>query len=219
MMRSVFHTARKRYVHPENLTRFFESGQVVIMAAWHNRNFLSPFGYLAHHPKGRRLHPMASASKDGALAAHAMAGIGLNCVRGSTRKGGSSALRKMIRILRDGQDLAFTPDGPRGPLHHIEEGVIVAAKMTGAPIVPISFQAKRKKRLNSWDRLIVPALFTRINYVYGEPLFVPRDCGSERIAEYASRLQQELLRIGKLAGSFDENDPEIRKQEEHRNLA
>lgn len=213
MMRSVFYTARVRYLHPENMTRFFASGQAVIMTAWHNRNFLSPFGYLAHCPRGRELHPIASASKDGALAAHAMAGIGLKCVRGSTRKGGSSALRKMIRILRDGQDLAFTPDGPRGPLHHVEEGVILAAKMTGAPIVPISFQAKRKRRLNSWDRLIIPSLFTRINYVYGEPLFVPKDSGPEQMAQYAGLLKRELLRIGELAGDFGKKEKDSAKRD------
>ena len=48
-------------------------------------------------------------------------------------------------------------------------------KMTGLPIVPFHYAARSKKRLRSWDRMIVPLPFTKVVFLYGDPLIVPRD--------------------------------------------
>lgn len=197
-MRLVFATSRKQYITPENLRQFMASGQNVIMAGWHNRVFLTPMGYRAQKAPGRTFRPIASASKDGAIAAHAMAHLGSPCVRGSTSRGGAAALRQLVKAVRAGHDLGFTPDGPRGPLHHVHDGVIVCAKMSGAPIVPISYAAARKKRLGSWDRFMVPAPFNRLVIAYGEPVFVARDADSAAMQAAATQLHDELQRLGTL---------------------
>lgn len=201
-MRLLYWTGRKRFIGAPHLTQFFDSGQPVILAAWHNRNVLSPFSFLSQRPRGRHLAPIASASKDGGLAAWAMWGLGLPCVRGSSSRGGAGALKKMIRLIREGKDLAFTPDGPRGPLHHVHEGVLLAAKMTGAPIVPLTFDAQRKRELNSWDRLIVPKLFSRLNFIYGEPVWVPRNANEQQLKDLGETLQERLIAMGEEAAKF-----------------
>ena len=201
-MRCLYYSSRKSFHDAHYLTQFFETEQSTILAAWHNRNVLSPFAYLSQRPRHRNLVPIASASKDGGLAAWAMWGLGLRCVRGSSSRGGAKALKQMIRVVREGKDLAFTPDGPRGPLHHVHEGVLMAAKMTGAPIIPLTFDAKRKTRLRSWDGLIVPKPFTRLNFVYGEPVWVPRKASSEDLQEYAEVLQKRLIELGEKAAQF-----------------
>jgi len=103
-----------------------------------------------------------------------MGRFGHESIRGSTTSGGAMALRAAVRALRGGKDVGFTPDGPRGPRHKVQMGVIQAARMSGAPIVPVAFSASRKRVLGSWDGFIVPAPFSRGVFVYGRPIEVPQ---------------------------------------------
>src|SRR5881409_1865733 len=66
-------------------------------------------------------------------------------VRGSTGRGGIAGLKEMIRHLRDGRDVAFATDGPRGPRHQVQMGAIEAARLGRAPIVPVALAASKKK--------------------------------------------------------------------------
>lgn len=202
-MRFLYYSSRKKFTDTHYLTQFFESGQPAILTAWHNRNVLSPFAFLSQRPRSRQMAPIASASKDGGLAAWAMWGLGLPCVRGSSSRGGAGALKKMIRFIKDGKDLAFTPDGPRGPLHHVHEGVLLAAKMTGAPIVPLTFAAKDFKQLRSWDGLIIPRPFTKLHFIYGEPIFIARKADEETLKAHAETLRTRLIALGERAAVFE----------------
>jgi len=203
IVRTLFLTGRKRFMGEENLVGFMKTGTPVIIASWHNRLAITPFNYLARAARGRRLWPIASASKDGAIAAWGLRFLGLKCVRGSSSRHGTRALRQMIRIMRAGDDLAFTPDGPRGPRHSVAEGVLLAAKLSGAPIVPLSFGAKRHKRLKTWDRMLLPFPFTRLNLIYGTPIYVPKQADEAAMAAIADELRQELLRIGEASAQFE----------------
>ncbi len=195
LLRFLFCTSRKRYIDLHKLTRFFDESRPIIVVSWHNRNILSSLGYLVHRPKGRHFFPMASASKDGTIATVTMKWLGVTCIRGSSSRGGTQALRTMIRMARAGHDLGITPDGPRGPAYRIQEGVITTARLTGLPIVPIAYQAKRKKILNSWDRMIVPYPFNTLNYVYGDAITVPKDCAEEELETYRIKVERELMRV------------------------
>jgi len=201
-MRFIYYTSRKRFIGKEPIEALLRRDQPIILAAWHNRNILIVFAYLAARPRGRRIAPLASASRDGALATWAMRGFGLRCVRGSSSRGGFAALKQLTKTLNGGADVAFTPDGPRGPRYSVQGGAITAAKMTGAPIVPVAYQAKRRKILRSWDGMIVPYPFNRLNYVYGDPLWVPRDCPAHEIEGYADRLKESLMQVCERAERF-----------------
>ena len=86
-----------------------------------------------------------------------------------------------MKRLREGRDVAFTPDGPRGPRHRVQGGVIQAARLSGVPIVPIAFSAHRAKIFSSWDRFLLPYPFSRGVFLYGEPLVVPRDANEREV--------------------------------------
>ena len=201
-LRFLFYTSRKTYIGLENLTSIWDDDKSLIIVSWHNRNILGPFGYLAHQRKGRAFYPMASASKDGSLAAAGMKWLGVNCIRGSSSKGGTQALRAMIRKARSGGDLGITPDGPRGPAYRVQEGVITTAKLTGLALVPMTYQAKRKKILGSWDKMIVPYPFNRLNYVYGKPIIIPKKATEEELEQYRLELEQEMMRIVERSNQF-----------------
>ena len=74
----------------------------------------------------------------------------------------------------------------------VKDGVIFAAQATGLPIVPVAFAASRKKRLGSWDRMIVPLPTSRVIYLYGKPMTVPRHADIE---EWRARLESAMNQL------------------------
>jgi len=139
---------------------------------------------------------MVSQHRDGELIARAVKLFGIDSLRGSTTRGGLAALRGMVRFFRaGGANLAITPDGPQGPKHVVQMGVIELARQTGAPILPVTYGASRKKVFNSWDNFILPLPFCRVVYLWGEPLSIPRDMDKEGLEERRLLLQDRLRQI------------------------
>ena len=134
-IRALHATLRVRHVHVENIEREPQ----YILAFWHAHLVL-----MLHSRYRRPIDVMISRSKDGEIIARVFDWYGVGSARGSSSRGGSSALREMIRAARGGKNIVFTPDGPRGPARVAQEGVVYAAQATGLPIVPIAFAAKKK---------------------------------------------------------------------------
>ena len=134
-IRALHATLRIRHVRVKNLT---EQPQY-ILAFWHDHLLL-----MLHSKWREPIKIIISRSKDGEYIARVFDWYGVESARGSSTRGGSMALREMIRDARDGKNLAFTPDGPKGPARVLKDGVVHAARATGLPIVPIAFAAKKK---------------------------------------------------------------------------
>ena len=61
------------------------------------------------------------------------------------RAAATSALREILRAMRAGNNIVFTPDGPERSIADRERRRhLVAAQSTGLPIVPFAFAAKKK---------------------------------------------------------------------------
>lgn len=116
--------------------------RAVIIAFWHGRQLMMPLAY-----RGKEAHILISRHRDGELMQRIVARFGFHAVRGSSTRGGSTALRSMIRLGRGGKDLVVTPDGPKGPREVVQMGVIHLARATGLPIVPLAFGCSKKKSL------------------------------------------------------------------------
>jgi lysophospholipid acyltransferase (LPLAT)-like uncharacterized protein len=140
----------------------------VIDAFWHSRLLMMPL--LCR--RRRRVTILISRHRDGELIDRAIRFFPIDSVRGSTTRGGTRALRELVRDLEGGSHVAITPDGPRGPRNRVQEGVILLASKTGRAIVPVTFNASRKKVFNSWDRFLLPYPFSRGVFVWGEPIWV-----------------------------------------------
>jgi lysophospholipid acyltransferase (LPLAT)-like uncharacterized protein len=95
-------------------------------------------------------------------------------VIGSSSKGGAASLRNMLLLLRDGRNIAITPDGPRGPSKIAAAGVAQLAAATGVLIFPTSGQCRLHIRMPSWDRMIFPFPYGRGVIVCRPPITVPR---------------------------------------------
>lgn len=179
-----------------------ESGQFereptgpVIFAIWHNRLALAVILHWRHVRSrwpDRKLAALVSASRDGGLLARTMALFDVRTARGSSSRRGAQALKEATTLLREGVDVSFTPDGPRGPRYVVQPGVIALAQLTGRPIVPVSYRLSRKFCLRTWDRFQVPLPFARCEVQLGKPLRVPRKLDDERREELRRELEQRL---------------------------
>ena len=141
--------------------RLAKSDVPIAFVLWHNRLFLSP-EIFRRYRRQRPLYGLVSASKDGAWLAAFYRMIGLLPVRGSSSNFGREAGRALIELMRAGNDIGITPDGPRGPLYTVEPGVLIVTRRTNAPMVLMGAEFGPAKRLGSWDRFYVPWPFTKI---------------------------------------------------------
>lgn len=130
----------------------YREGRPIILAFWHAQQLMIPMGY-----RGAGAHVLISQHGDGEIIARIIARFGHQAVRGSSTRGGASALRALIKLGRSGRDVVVTPDGPKGPRHVAKLGVIQLAKATGLPIVPLAFACSKKNSLQAgtatWSRI------------------------------------------------------------------
>jgi lysophospholipid acyltransferase (LPLAT)-like uncharacterized protein len=120
---------------------------------------------------------------------------GFQVLRGSSSRGGTKALRQMVRLLRGGTPIAVTPDGPRGPRQEMKLGPLLAAQMAGVPVIPVSAGTDRAWWFEGWDRFMVPKPFSRIRLKYGEPVRIPPDADQAEVERIAAELQAALNRL------------------------
>lgn len=180
-------TVRFEVDNTASYERFRTDGRPVIFVLWHSR--LLPLGYVH---RGEGVYGLASRSADGEYIARVLQRWGMPMVRGSSSRGGDTAFREMVRVVRAGHSMSITPDGPRGPRERLKPGVLQLAQLTGAPLIPVSAAASSAWYFDSWDRFMVPRPFARVPVDYGEPLEVPRTATAADIDELVTELQHRL---------------------------
>lgn len=186
--RLVMTTGRWETMRGEIPARLWDEGQPFIGAFWHGRLLLSPLAWR----RGAPVAMLISSHPDGRLIAEATRRLGFATIDGSTRRGGGSALRDLLRALKGGTSVALTPDGPRGPRMRAGGAIIDLARLSGAPIVPAAFAVSRRWVAPSWDRLIVALPFARGVFVWGEPVTVARDAAAPAIEAARAELEARL---------------------------
>jgi lysophospholipid acyltransferase (LPLAT)-like uncharacterized protein len=195
-------TIRREVVRQEHPEKFWNQGKFVIAVFWHQRLLMMPF--LPH--KGR-VGVLVSRHRDGEFIARAIKLFGIDSVRGSTTRGATAAVRGMVRFFAGGAHLAITPDGPQGPRHVVQRGVVELARLTGAPILPVAYGASRKKVFNSWDHFILPLPFGRVVYIWGEPIFIPRYLTAKELEEKRLLVEDRLRRTTAEADEYFRKSP------------
>jgi lysophospholipid acyltransferase (LPLAT)-like uncharacterized protein len=78
---------------------------------------------------------------------------------GSSGSGGRAALEALIAGVRRGQNTVVMPDGPAGPRRQARPGAVLTGAVTGLPLVPLRFEAKRCWNLGGWDEKQLPIPF------------------------------------------------------------
>jgi hypothetical protein len=137
---------------------------------------------------------MTSRSFDGEYIARIIERFGFVAVRGSSTRGGSTALLGMNRALASGHIAAFTIDGPRGPRFMAKPGPVLLARMSSAPILCFYLAVERPWILHSWDAMMIPRPFSKVHIRWTKLIHVPADASDEQMNEYHHQMQDSLER-------------------------
>ncbi len=156
-----------------------------VLAFWHGGQWP-----LLAWKRRRRTVVLVSFSRDGALQSRALTLQGLHVVRGSSSRGGAGGLAALVTAMRrGGTDAAFAVDGPRGPRGVVKAGAIVAARATGAVVIPMAGTVHRGVVLRrAWDRFAVAWPFTRVDVSLGQPI-------DPRGEDSRGELERALIRL------------------------
>ncbi len=186
-------TLRSKNMNEEEENHFKNLTGPYILTLWHGRIFYL-FYYLRRHPD---YFLLISPSEDGDLLARLARLMGYSVIRGSTYKKAVSAARSLIKVLRRNQRIIIIADGSRGPRCVAQSGSVQLAGITGTPIFPMTFGAKNKVVLNSWDQFVIPLPFTRCTLNFSSPISLPPKSSEQIIEEKRLELENALNRISK----------------------
>jgi lysophospholipid acyltransferase (LPLAT)-like uncharacterized protein len=183
----------------ESFERSFELKSPGAFAFWHDRIFLLTYYWYKH---GERYEGavMSSQSFDGEYIARTAQRFGYGVIRGSSSRGGSQALKTMVRLAERGIRMTFTIDGPKGPRYRAKSGAVHFARHAGVPVAPILIEAEKFWTLGSWDKLQIPKPFTRAKMFVAAPVFVSAGADAAELKNKQAELQRkldELVELGK----------------------
>ncbi|VAX32283.1 hypothetical protein MNBD_NITROSPINAE05-1256 [hydrothermal vent metagenome] len=162
-----------------------------VLTLWHGRIF-----YLFYHCRNiTDFHLLISPSLDGDILARLGQLVGYSVIRGSSFKNAVPSARSLIKVLKREGRVAIIADGSRGPCRQVQPGLLQIAGITGAPVIPISFDASRKWVFNSWDQFVLPVPFTRCTVNTGTPLVVLRRLEDGPLQEKQLELENILNQL------------------------
>ena len=198
LARLLFATCRKVYVGVDERRRLdyvptSDDPERFVLCVWHDELLIPTFAA----PRGLREQAccLVSQHQDGSYLANAMALLGYSTVRGSSRRGGATALRQLLDDTA-GKHIVFTPDGPCGPRRRLKQGCVFVASQLGRCLVPGAFAATSVWRpKGKWTDLLIPKPFSTVYVVMGEPLAIPGDLSREQLDHYIALTQQAMDRL------------------------
>ncbi len=152
---------------------------------------------------------LVSPHRDGQMLGNALKRYGFRAISGSTTRKGFSGFKQMVKA--HGSDIAIVPDGPRGPRHRVQMGVIELAKLTGRAVVPLTFNASRRKILNTWDQFLLPYPFSKGVFIWGEPIYVDKHGDRGHLEEKRILLENRLWELTERADHYFESEKNLRQ--------
>ena len=117
-----------------------------------------------------RMNVMVSLSRDGDAMARVVRWFGYRVTRGSTSRGATGALLRMVKLIREQRGelpTSLAVDGPRGPFGEPKKGLLLLAREQRSPIILAAVKADRFWEFSaSWARTRIARPFARIDVRY-----------------------------------------------------
>lgn len=208
-IRLVWLTSRFEFVGQDIPKSYWDEGKPFILSFWHGRLLMMPYSW----DRSKEIGMLISNHKDGQLIANTIGHFGLGTIRGSSAKkgraakGGTEALRAMLKTLKGGDYVGITPDGPRGPRMRATDGIVAVARMSGMPVIPSTYATKSRIRLGTWDRFLVPLPFTRGVFMWGEPIVITKEKGEDAAEAARITIEQAMNDLCDKADAMMGHDP------------
>ena len=209
-IRLVYITTRWKEQNKGVPEKFWKLNRPFIIAFWHGRILMTAMCW----PKKIKMNMLISKHRDGEIITKVIKHFNINSIRGSSgkswttsNKGGASALRKMKKAVNNGECVGITPDGPKGPRMHLSDGILFAAQLTNAPIIPVTYSVSKRFVLNTWDKFIFTLPFSKGVFIWGNPIKIERNITKKQFMEAKIKVERSLNVITKRADLLMNKNP------------
>jgi 3-deoxy-D-manno-octulosonic-acid transferase len=192
---------------PADAGAALRAGHPAIVATWHGQFMM----LVTQWPKDLPVAAMVARHGDAELIGHAVGHHNVELIRGAgagARKkdrGGAQALRGAVKALQSGKSFVMTADVPPGPARRCGVGIILLARLSGRPILPVAAASSRYRALPTWSRMTINLPYSTMGYVVGDPVHVPPDADTDEMErkrqEVETALNAATARAYALAGA------------------
>ncbi|WP_310621103.1 lysophospholipid acyltransferase family protein [Flexibacterium corallicola] len=184
------------HVDPPDFYELKRNKPPYIICLWHGQHFLVPFA----RPKHWVVKVMISKSADGEINAIAASKLGMGVIRGSgaqrpgqiAKRGGMRGFIEAIKCMREGHSFSMTADVPKGPARKVGRGMVLVAKHSGTPILPVAIATSRHYDFNSWDKASLNLPFSKMCMAVGDEIQIPSDLPDEQVPEYQRIIEDAM---------------------------
>lgn len=190
LVRLWFATCRIRVHNQENREAAERYGKPIVGTTWHYA-IMGIFAFYREVP----VVLMISSSSDGDFLTRMAERLNFSVVRGSSNRKGAAAAKELIRELRRGKNAGLVADGSQGPARIAQSGSLLLAGKAGGIVLPMLWSASRYFAFKTWDRLIIPKPFSRIDLFYGAPMHIPDGIRASELGEHRQALEENLNTI------------------------
>ncbi|MGA8301784.1 MAG: hypothetical protein WB817_20040, partial [Terriglobales bacterium] len=97
--------------------------------------------------------------------------------------------------LDQGNLVAFTIDGPRGPKYVAKPGPVLLSSAAAAPMAVFYIAVEDPWVLNTWDALVIPKPFSKALVRFSKKIQVPPNATESEMTAYHRELQSALDRV------------------------
>lgn len=177
------------------ITSLINNDKVYAPCYWHQHTLVCLTVVSMWLKKGFHGGFIVSPSVDGEVPAKIAKSWGATVIRGSAVRTGATAMRDIHKAMKNGVSIVTAADGPLGPQYQFKSGVALMAKLSSAPIVPLSCAANRCWNLKRWDQFMIPKPFARVVLSIGEPYEIPKNLTLNELEEHRSRIEDSMNKL------------------------
>ena len=187
--RSLSATWKMRVVEDDSL-KFDRANNIpVILAHFHQDELV-----LLSLAPDYKIATMTSTSKDGDIITAVLKLIGARVSRGSSTRGGVTALKGLIKLCKNGSNSTFAVDGPRGPIYEPKAGVFEFSRLLKSPIYVAGVHCKNNWSFpKAWNKTFLPKPFAQVTVTWIKALDPVTKDQNPRSPELAKALQNQLF--------------------------
>ncbi|HEY9775958.1 MAG TPA: DUF374 domain-containing protein [Planktothrix sp.] len=185
-------------VYPDSIRPYVAGDKPAVFAMYHGRMV----GFLQLIERRNHMRLLVSQSRDGEIIARALTGLGFEVARGSSGRGAVQGAKQLFKAARAGRSVVLMVDGPRGPALEVKNGAVRLAEISGLPIIPCVCSARHWTRMWGWDSFMCSHWGGPKNYLYGEPIEVPKHADEATLEACRQKLDASMTKLRALADSY-----------------
>lgn len=187
-------TTRWKTNNIEETYKVWEKEKAIILIIWHGRALIP-----CHFWKNKKKFPMsalASPHRDGRIMAAVLRDFGIKVIAGSSNENANGAALALMRDLQKNNSITIIPDGPKGPNMKMSRSALYFAQKTGKPIVGMTYSIKKSKFVTkSWDKMMLPSLFSEGIAATTKPFYIPDNLSNEEFELERQKIEKELTEL------------------------